>query len=204
LDIWDEKQTLRKRVAEQRRGFDQAWVTATSATIQQRAMALREFVQAATVACYIAMRGEVQTEEIVRQCRLRRKRVCLPAFRTETGRYELAVWAAGMPLSDGAGHTREPERKDWVSAGAVELAFVPGMAFDAQGRRLGRGGGHYDAILSAMRQAADGRSGQGRFAAVGLAFESQMMECVPAGERDASVDWVVTERRTVQCAQVAL
>ena len=69
------------------------------------------------------------------------------------------------------------------------LLLVPGVAFDIGGRRLGRGGGHYDRYLKVNRQI------DVRWRAIGVCFERQLVDEVPVGSHDQSIDDVVTERR---------
>jgi 5-formyltetrahydrofolate cyclo-ligase len=77
-----------------------------------------------------------------------------------------------------------------VSPGAVglrsgfDLVVVPGMAFDAMGRRLGKGYGYYDRFLSGLAGSA---------VTVGLAFSRQLLPEVPVDAWDVPVDAVVTE-----------
>ena len=71
--------------------------------------------------------------------------------------------------------------------------LVPGIAFDAAGKRLGYGGGHYDRLLPLLPPAA---------ARVAGAFEAQIVERVPAAPHDIGVDCIVTERRTLACARM--
>ena len=70
----------------------------------------------------------------------------------------------------------------------IDAVIVPGLAFDAAGGRLGRGGGFYDRWLA-------GR-GAGCLV-VGVCFEAQIVERVPMEPHDASVDMVLTERGVV-------
>jgi 5-formyltetrahydrofolate cyclo-ligase len=65
---------------------------------------------------------------------------------------------------------------------------VPALALDAAGRRLGRGGGHYDRLLAGVR-------GPIR---VGVGYDFQLVELVPAGEGDERVDMVVTDQRLLR------
>ena len=68
----------------------------------------------------------------------------------------------------------------------IDLVVVPGLAFDAHGHRLGRGGGYYDRFLSRLRRSAT---------SIGLAFEVQMIDQIPINHDDVSVKIVVTDRR---------
>lgn len=88
----------------------------------------------------------------------------------------------------------EPEagerfRVDEVAAGGV-VVVVPGLAFDAAGRRLGRGGGHYDRFLVRARAA-------GPLRVLAAAFDLQIVARVPTEDHDQRVDRIVTESRMV-------
>ena len=64
----------------------------------------------------------------------------------------------------------------------VELALVPGLAFDRQGRRLGYGGGYFDRFL---------RDYAGISA--GIIFQVLLLDRLPFGEHDVPVKWIVTD-----------
>jgi len=68
--------------------------------------------------------------------------------------------------------------------------IVPGLAFDAAGRRLGFGGGYYDGVID------DARAGGA--AVIGFAYDFQIVDRVPAGPDDRGVDVVVTDARVIQ------
>lgn len=78
-------------------------------------------------------------------------------------------------------HGRRPARVD-----RIDTFVVPGAAFDAAGGRLGYGGGHFDRLL---RQAAPAAR------RIGVAFEAQVQQRVPAEPHDVRMDAVVTEAR---------
>ena len=71
------------------------------------------------------------------------------------------------------------------------IVFVPGVAFDPLGNRLGRGRGYYDRILSGLPVSA-------RF--VALAYEFQIVPLLPVEAWDRQVHYIVTERRVIDCA----
>ncbi len=66
------------------------------------------------------------------------------------------------------------------------ILFVPLLAFDRTGYRLGHGGGYYDRTLAALRA-------EGPTTAIGAAYAIQRADHVPRGPRDQPLDWVVTE-----------
>ena len=73
-----------------------------------------------------------------------------------------------------------PARCREVQPDEIQLIIVPGMAFDRQCRRLGKGGGYYDRLLAAS----------GAFCA-GFALDTQLVAHVPTGEQDIPMDAVV-------------
>jgi 5-formyltetrahydrofolate cyclo-ligase len=75
-----------------------------------------------------------------------------------------------------------PDR--YVAPQELDLLFVPGVAFDPQGGRLGYGKGYFDRLLARTSAHA---------LRMGLAFESQMVAKVPTEPHDVPMDWVITE-----------
>ena len=71
----------------------------------------------------------------------------------------------------------------------LNLVLVPGIAFDWQGRRLGRGRGFYDRLLADV----DGIK-------CGIAFDEQVVEEIPAGPRDIRLNFILTPTRCVEIA----
>ncbi|MGI6402277.1 MAG: 5-formyltetrahydrofolate cyclo-ligase [Thermoguttaceae bacterium] len=72
----------------------------------------------------------------------------------------------------------------------IDVMLTPGLAFDLQGRRLGRGAGYYDRYLPQLRRDAF---------IVGIGYEEQLVEETPAGELDFRVHAVVTPVRSAIC-----
>ena len=75
-----------------------------------------------------------------------------------------------------------------IQLGDVDWVLVPGVAFDAAGRRLGYGGGYYDRLLPLLPTTVPRVAG---------AFDLQIVEAVPAAAHDIGVDCVITESRTL-------
>jgi 5-formyltetrahydrofolate cyclo-ligase len=81
---------------------------------------------------------------------------------------------------------RQPAKQ--VPVSQIDLAMVPGVAFDERGGRLGHGKGYYDKLLENARPDCP---------LVALAFECQIFPEIPVGEHDIYMDKVITERRVI-------
>ena len=77
---------------------------------------------------------------------------------------------------------------------ADTIVFVPGVAFDREGGRLGRGAGYYDRVIAGCEES----SGRPRF--IGVGFGSQVIEAVPMDSLDMRMDGVVTEAGLIEVA----
>ena len=75
-----------------------------------------------------------------------------------------------------------------VATEELDIALVPGIAFDKQGRRLGQGGGYYDRILPHLKPEA---------VAIGIAFDEQVIAEVPVGTHDRRVNYILTPTRLI-------
>ncbi len=95
-------------------------------------------------------------------------------------------WRPGTTMLEGL--FRIPEPTEAAAVLMPTLLLVPLLAYDAEGFRLGYGGGYYDKALAELRAAG------GRVLAIGMAFAEQMVERVPHGEMDERMDWIVTEQ----------
>jgi 5-formyltetrahydrofolate cyclo-ligase len=69
----------------------------------------------------------------------------------------------------------------------LDLVLAPGVAFDLQGHRLGRGKGFYDRLLADVRGVK-----------CGVAFDEQIVDAVPVGPLDVGVDCLVTPTRWLE------
>jgi 5-formyltetrahydrofolate cyclo-ligase len=70
------------------------------------------------------------------------------------------------------------------------LVLTPLLAFDARGRRLGYGKGHYDRAIAALRST-------GRVFYLGLAYAQQQADVIPVDRHDVLLDWVETPLNSV-------
>jgi len=188
------KDEVRHFIRRRRQALETAWIAEASRAAQERLVAMPAFEVASVVFCYLALEREVQTGWFIEECWRLGKTVGVPCRREDRGCYAVALLERDTGLRAGKFGLREPEASRWVPAGAIDLAVVPGLAFDASGGRVGHGGGHYDRLL-----AGAGESVGDSAVKVGLAFEFQLMGRVETTRLDVDMDWVVTEMRCVRC-----
>jgi len=181
------KSSLRRAVLARRTALDPAERARLSGLIAARVVALPAFASARTIALYAPLGAEVDTGPIARAAVACGKLLAWP--RIEEGRWALGFAAcAPEALVQGPRATLQPPPSAPATPpGEIDLACVPGVAFDLGLRRLGRGGGHFDATLALLSRALR----------VGLAYECQLVDSVPAEAHDAAVDCVVTELRVL-------
>lgn len=101
------------------------------------------------------------------------------------GQLELYEWTPEAAWMRGAYGLREPDPSSCkqVAIHEVDLALIPGLAFDRQGGRLGRGEGFYDRLLSLSSWKAF---------KMGVAWPWQIVEAVPREAHDVLMDAVIT------------
>jgi len=155
-----------------------------SGDIYDRLTSLPELDQAQTVFCYISIPHEVETLSIIEYLLGRGKRVCVPRCmkngimdaRLLTGLAELTP----KPPFD----IPEPaESAVLVKPEDIDFAIVPGLAFDRQGGRIGKGAGYYDRYLRKCRAVK-----------CGVCFDDMLIDRLPMGENDVPMDIVLTDK----------
>lgn len=141
---------------------------------------------------YLAIRGEVCIDsELARRARCGVE-TYVPGFDGARVAYRFRRWEPGRVTRKGPDGVAEPVEGDWCEASHLAAIWVPGVAFDSQGRRLGHGGGHYDRMLSAATNTKK----------IGIAFSWQVVPELPAMPWDVSMDLVITEEEILRCAAV--
>ena len=135
------------------------------------------------------MREEVDLATLVAPLHERGARTLFPRVRDE--RLELVAATDLRTLQLGHRGVREPAGRA-VDPGVVDIAIVPGVAFDPRGGRLGGGGGHYDRLLASLAPAA---------VRIGVAFSCQLVPHLPQEPHDQPVHLVVTERSVHRAAR---
>jgi len=188
------KNEIRKSVLRARTALSPAEVTEKSALVIEKVLLMKEYLQAGTIMVYLDFRNEVQTGHLVQHSLSAGKRVTVPV--TDVANHKLIPsLLQNYPddLQPGTWGILEPKPDCLrsVNPAEIDLVFVPGVAFDLSGNRVGYGGGFYDRFLLQTRP---------HTFYIALAFELQIKPYVYPDEHDIPVHWIVTENRLIRTA----
>jgi 5-formyltetrahydrofolate cyclo-ligase len=185
------RQSLRDTVLVRRRTLAPSDCFSLSGSIQSTALELVQYRNAGAVALYSPIQNEVDTAAILSDALKWGKKVFYPKV-SSAGMAAFARISAAAELVKGRYGILEPAGTDALvpADGDRLIVFIPGLLFDRHGNRLGRGGGWYDRALN-------GLGNRGFF--VGLAYEFQLVDDLPAESWDQRVHLIITEKNQIDC-----
>ncbi|MBU0568256.1 5-formyltetrahydrofolate cyclo-ligase [bacterium] len=156
-----------------------------SKKIKERLFSLPEFKKAKTILFYLSTPNEVGTLEMIKEAFKEGKEIAVPVVR---GRNLVISKLLDLAkVKRGAFGILEPEEERPLSPREIELAIIPGVAFDETCARLGQGKGYYDRFLAEIK---------GKLPLIGLCFEAQVSaKKLPREDHDLLLDKVITEKR---------
>ena len=147
---------------------------------------LREIprVPGSVVAGYWPVDSEIDVRPLMRRLIAADHRVVLPVVTAPGLPLTFREWTPGLTMRPGPFGIDVPPSEALVLKPL--LVITPLLAFDAEGWRLGYGGGFYDRTLRRLR-------GLGEVVAVGVGYQAQQVDRVAHDALDEQLDWVVTE-----------
>lgn len=174
------KALLRQAARARLEGISPAERAGASALICERLRSLPEWASSRTIGLYAAQPAEPDLQALLHT---RGKLFCYPCVRgPELEFHPVDPLTILAPAKWGV---LEPPPSTPVDACEIDLLIVPGLAFDSNGGRLGRGGGFYDRFL-----ARPGLAGR----AIGVCFQAQIVPEIPREAHDIPVLRVITEQ----------
>ena len=185
------KEQIRKDMAKAVNGLTERQRTEKTRAIESRLFDFANFLEARIVLLYVDSDCEVRTKSILRRAYDFNKIVVLPGFDGERRKMTiLKVDNLDKDLQSGARGVLEPnpERCKPVPLNKVDIAIIPGQAFDEKGGRVGSGRGYYDRFIPELP--ATTRK-------VALAFEEQILPLIPTESHDRHVDIIITDKRII-------
>jgi 5-formyltetrahydrofolate cyclo-ligase len=185
------KAGLRESVRARRRAIGADERARDAKALADRLSELPELSKVDLVLAYGANREEIDPEPALARLRASGTRIAYPRIVKDA--LDLHEVADPAELVLGSFSIREPRpNAPRIEPASVDVIFVPAVAFDHRGYRIGYGGGFYDRFL------ADLPSGPLR---IGLAFDEQVLDEVPVQPHDEPVDMIVTPTRVLRTSR---
>ncbi len=172
------KPELRARIRTLKQAYTKEQLIEKSILHTQQIMAHPEVLKADNVLVYWSLSDEVHTHALVQELALT-KRVYLPVVRGADLDIIEFTGLEHMQKVPPYG-IREPMGEPITDLTLIDVALIPGMAFDKSGNRLGRGKAYYDGLLPSLNCKK-----------IGLCFDFQFIEVIPVEAHDIPMDEIV-------------
>lgn len=149
--------------------------------------ALEKLSKAKKVAVYIAINNEVDTRCLIDELNKQKIELYVPTFSLDRETYAFCQFKNWSDLEKGPFNILQPIDTEAVFVNQLDVVFIPGVAFDEKGTRLGYGKGIYDRLLAKSRALI-----------VGLAYDFQVVDQLPKEEHDLKMDVIITEKQVLK------
>ena len=152
-------------------------------------ISIPQFQDATTVMMFLSLPQEVDTSESILHAWQLGKTVSVPKVSWQR-KHMIAVQIHSLEtgIATEASGLQNPTSGVPMAYEEIDLVVTPGLGFDRQGNRLGRGGAYYDRFFANTRLKAS---------RCGFGFTEQLVETIPVAEHDEPVDIVVTDEEIV-------
>ena len=182
---------IREDISQLISALSESEIAEKTRAIEARLFEFANFLEAKIALLYVNGDYEVQTENIIKRSYDYNTIVVLPAFDPEKVEMNLMkVDHYKKDLVSGPRNVLEPDVNlcKTVPMERIDIAIIPGLAFDEKGGRIGSGIGYYDRLIP--RLAITTRK-------VALTIEEQIVPQVPMESHDKYVDIIITDKRII-------
>ena len=185
--VSDQKSQLRAEALTRRESLPATVRAAGAEAIASRPLPIK-IERGTIVSGFSPMKSEINPIPLMRKLVDAGAKLALPVIAGRGKPLIMRAWTFGEPLASGQWGIREP--MPTAPQVAPDIVIVPLAAFDRNGHRIGYGAGYYDMTINALRAVK-------KVTAIGIAFSAQEIPQVPATERDARLDLMLTEREII-------
>ncbi|MBO5817676.1 MAG: 5-formyltetrahydrofolate cyclo-ligase [Paludibacteraceae bacterium] len=177
-----EKQSMRELLVQKRRMLPKEERAELSGLVLEQLENMTCFQNAKTILLYYPVQNEVDVLPIVK--RYKKEKTLLFPVSHRKG-MTVHPYAGNAQMHRGKFGIPEPTTPEYK--GEIDLVIVPGVAFDKQGRRLGRGGGYYDSFIKKLTHTVF----------IGVGYDFQLVDEVPSSKKDQRVHRVILPSQTI-------
>ena len=181
-EVTEQKAQLRAHCCAIRKSLGEETRAQASASICTRIEDWRVFQQSDVILTYMPIKSEADLTLLL--ARHPQKRWALPRIIPEENhRMVFHPYDANHLIQHSFGMAEPSPDLPIISPDEIQLTLAPGLAFDRHGWRLGYGGGYFDRFLKNFRGVS-----------AGIVFDALLLDDVPHGAFDVSMQWIVTEK----------
>ncbi|XP_073917587.1 5-formyltetrahydrofolate cyclo-ligase isoform X5 [Castor canadensis] len=180
------KRSLRAELKQRLRALSAEERLRQSRLLTQKVIAHRQYQNSKRISIFLSMQDEIETEEIIKDIFQQGKTCFIPQYQFQSNHMDMVKLASPEEISllpKTSWNIHQPAegdvREEALSTGGLDLIFIPGLGFDKDGNRLGRGRGYYDAYLKRCLQHQEVKP-----YIMALAFKEQICLQVPVDEHD--------------------
>ena len=177
----EQKKEMRKEIRLRKRNFSQEELNRRSESVNMQLLNHEKIQKANTIFLYYSMSDEVDTHELVKQLHAQGKTILLPKVIDSSHLNLIPFNGEDKLIEAGPYKILEPIGEPFKNYDTIDLAIVPGVAFDKQGNRLGHGMAYYDRELKLMPKAFK----------IGICFKFQMVEKIAVGSHDIPMNCII-------------
>ncbi|XP_068131067.1 5-formyltetrahydrofolate cyclo-ligase [Hyperolius riggenbachi] len=164
-----------------------------SRAVTRKLLSHDKYLRAQRIAVFLNMPDEVKTGDIINDIFQQGKACFIPRYRPRSNHMDMVKlssleeiqqlpatsWNIRQPLEEDC-------REEALSSGGLDLILVPGLGFDKEGHRLGRGKGYYDTYLQRCSHQLSAKP-----YTIALAFQEQMCDSIPVTDNDIEIDEII-------------
>ena len=190
-EIQKTKADIRKEIAETIGKLSVDEVDEKTSLIENRLFEFANFLEAKIALLYIDNQNEVKSSGIIRRTFDQNKIVVLPLVKADTKKFKLfKIDDFSKDLKPGQNGILQPDpgKCRTVPIDCIDIAIIPGIAFDEKGGRIGSGDGYYDRLIPHLPVTTR---------KVALALDYQIIPQVPIESHDKHVDIIITDKRII-------
>lgn len=159
--------------------------------VEHRLFEFANFMEAQLAFLYTPVNNEIPTEGIIKKALQIEKGIALPVFtdaKNAINLYKISNYNNDLNMN--ADDILEPdiEKCKKISLEDVDIAIIPGLAFDDKGGRIGFGNNYYTKMITKLPETCR---------KVSLAYEDQIVEQVQMESRKFTVDIIITDKRVI-------
>lgn len=190
-DVNEKKREIASKVIKNIEAFSEDEHKSKQQAVEDRLFEFANFLEARIALFYTTRGVEIATEGIIKRALSSGKKIALPLVDRENNKttlFKITNFEDDLIKNEDGVRQPNPDKCKAIVADQIDIAIIPGLAFDEKGGRIGIVDNFYDRFVAKLP--ATTRK-------VALAFEEQVVSSVPTDSRSKHIDIIVTDKRTI-------